>query len=149
MARGGAGGGLDLTVLISGPGVPPSYATPGAAGADLTAYLAETVTIDPGRRALIPTGVSLAIPEGFEGQIRPRSGLALRHGVLAALGTIDADYRGELKVLLFNLGEDPYEIHPGDRIAQIVIARVERTVFRPGPLPRTERGPGGFGHTGR
>jgi len=140
---------LDLTVLISGPGATPSYATEGAAGADLAAFLPEPLTLAPGGRALIPTGVSLAIPLGFEGQIRPRSGLALRNGIIASFGTIDADYRGELRVLLMNLGESPYEIRPGDRIAQIVFGRVEHAIFRPALLDETERGGGGFGHTGR
>jgi dUTP pyrophosphatase len=119
---------------------------------DLHAALAEPVTIAPGHRALIPTGLLIALPPGAEAQIRPRSGLALEHGVtvLNAPGTIDADYRGEIKVLLINLGQRPFKVYRGDRIAQMVINQVLRGVVRQEEdLGNTKRGPGGFGHTGR
>ncbi len=128
----------------------PAYETPGSAGMDLRAMVAETESVAPGERALIATGLRLAIPEGFEGQVRPRSGLALKTGltVANAPGTIDSDYRGEVKVILINLGPDPVEISHGDRIAQLVIAPVARAVWREGPLDQTARGEGGFGSTG-
>ncbi len=127
----------------------PVAATALSAGSDLTSTAA--LTLLPGGRALVPTGLALALPEGFEGQVRPRSGLAFRHGVtvLNAPGTIDADYRGEVKVLLVNLGDAPFSIQVGDRIAQLVIARYERATFVEGPLTDTARGAGGFGSTGR
>lgn len=127
----------------------PEAKTSGAAGFDLAA--SEAVTIEPGKVALVPTGLALAIPAGYEGQVRPRSGLALRHGigVLNAPGTIDADYRGEVKVILFNFGDEPFEVGPGSRIAQLVIQRVEPARFvLTDELDATERGAGGFGHTG-
>ena len=129
----------------------PRYASDGAAGADLHAALTEPVTLEPGERALIPTGIALALPDGFEGQVRPRSGLALRHGVttLNTPGTIDPDYRGEIGVILANLGTEPVTIRRGDRIAQLVIARFERVEFVPADaLPQTARGRAGFGSTG-
>jgi dUTP pyrophosphatase len=128
----------------------PAYATPGSAGLDLRADA--PVTLAPGERALVPTGLALAIPEGFEGQVRPRSGLALREGVtcLNSPGTIDSDFRGEVCVILANLGQKAVTLARGDRIAQLVIARVERAELRESAsLPETGRGPGGFGHTGR
>ncbi len=149
MAGRSDGRGLDITVLIEGPGKTPVYATEGAAGADLFAFLDAPLVIAPGHRSLVPTGIHIAIPEGFEGQVRPRSGLALRHGLEAHLGTIDADYRGEIRVLVFNLGEEDVAISPGERIAQIVFAPVARARFRAGELGATTRGQGGFGHTGR
>ncbi len=130
---------------------PPRYQTEGAAGMDLAAAVAEPVILAPGARALIPTGWSAAIPEGFEGQVRPRSGLALRHGitVLNAPGTVDADYRGELKVLLVNHGDEPFTVHRGDRIAQLVICPVARAEIEQVPsLDATPRGAGGYGSTG-
>src|SRR3954447_3008909 len=123
----------------------PGYATEGAAGLDLRADVA--VTLAPGERALVPTGLSVAIPQGFEGQVRPRSGLALRDGVtcLNTPGTVDSDYRGEVGVILVNLGRSPVTLNRGDRIAQMVIARVERAALAEGPsLPPTGRGEGGF-----
>lgn len=129
----------------------PERMTPGAAGFDLRACLAETIELLPGERVLIPTGLQVAIPEGFEGQVRPRSGLALKHGVTLANspGTIDSDYRGPLGVLLINLGHDPFRIGHGDRIAQLVIASVTAAVFvEVNDLDATVRGEGGFGHTG-
>ncbi|MFO0748854.1 MAG: dUTP diphosphatase [Myxococcota bacterium] len=127
----------------------PSYATAGAAGLDLRA--AAPVTIEPGRRARVPTGLAIAIPPGWEGQVRPRSGLAWRHGltVLNAPGTIDSDYRGEVQVLLVNLGDSAVTLERGERIAQLVLAPVGRAeVVLVASLDGTARGAGGFGHTG-
>ena len=129
----------------------PSYQTSGAAGADVTACLDSPAELLPGCRMLVPTGLSFESPEGYEIQVRPRSGLAARHGVtvLNAPGTIDSDYRGEVKVLLVNLGQLPYVIKPGDRIAQLVLSPVARASFVPSSsLSGTERGGGGFGSTG-
>lgn len=131
---------------------PPDYATASAAGADLRADTGgTTVTLAPGARALIPTGLLIAVPEGHEMQIRPRSGLALHHGVtlVNAPGTIDADYRGPLDVILVNLGDVPFEVTHGMRVAQAVVAPVTRAAWRPvEALPSTARGAGGFGSTG-
>ena len=142
---------IDL-VRVESRGAPlplPSYATAGAAGLDLRADVA--LTLQPGARALVPTGVAFAIPPGFEGQVRPRSGLALRAGLtcLNSPGTIDSDYRGEVGVILVNLGQEPASIARGDRIAQLVISAVVRAELLEGAsLPPTGRGQGGFGHTG-
>jgi dUTP pyrophosphatase len=128
----------------------PSHATEGSAGVDLRADTA--VTLLPGERALVPTGLVVAIPEGFEGQVRPRSGLALREGItcLNSPGTLDSDYRGEVGVILANLGQKPVTLQRGERIAQLVIAPVERAELRESTsLPPSGRGSGGFGHTGR
>ncbi|HBG65990.1 MAG TPA: dUTP diphosphatase [Treponema sp.] len=137
---------------IAGTGAElPVYKTAGAAGADVCARVASPVLLAPGEYALIPTGLSLEIPDGYEVQVRPRSGLAFKHGVtvLNSPGTIDSDYRGELKVLLVNLGKAPFTVNDGERIAQIVVAPVTRAVFVPAEtLSRTERGDGGFGSTG-
>ena len=136
------GAGLDL----------PAYQTAGAAGLDLVAALApdQALVLEPGARALVPTGLAIALPPGYEAQVRPRSGLALRHGVtvLNAPGTVDADYRGEVGVLLVNLGTEPFTITRGTRIAQLVLARVERLAWAEGDLDATARGAGGFGSTG-
>ncbi|RPF46887.1 dUTP pyrophosphatase [Thermodesulfitimonas autotrophica] len=129
----------------------PAYATPGAAGVDLYAAVTEPVTLLPGERLLVPTGISLALPEGYEAQVRPRSGLALKYGVtlLNTPGTIDADYRGEIKVIVINLGREPFVIRRGDRIAQLVVQPVSRIKWREVTrLDATARGAGGFGHTG-
>lgn len=129
----------------------PCYETEQAAGLDLPACINEPVTLAPGERKLIPTGLKLAIPAGYEGQVRPRSGLALKHGltVLNSPGTIDADYRGELGVILVNLGDKHFEITRGMRIAQLVFARVEQAeLCIAAELDNTERGAGGFGHSG-
>jgi len=129
----------------------PAYMTPGAAGLDLLADVTEATLLEPGRWCLIPTGLAVAIPDGFEGQIRPRSGRAVREGltVLNAPGTIDADYRGEVQVLLVNFGPERIEIRPGDRIAQLVVSPVLRVEWREvDTLPATGRGDGGFGSTG-
>lgn len=136
----------------SGEGLPlPEPATSGAAGLDLCAAVSAEVQIAPRGRALIPTGFAIGLPEGYEGQVRPRSGLALDHGVTVANapGTIDADYRGELKVILLNVGEAPFTVRRGDRIAQLVVAPVVRCEWESvETLDTTERGAGGFGHTG-
>lgn len=138
--------------MPGGEGLPlPAYATDGSAGLDLPAAVAEDLTIAPGGRALVPTGFSVALPEGHEGQVRPRSGLAIRHGLtlLNAPGTIDSDYRGEIQVILVNHGSEAVVIRRGDRIAQLVIAPVTRAVVSESEsLPGTARGAGGFGHTG-
>jgi dUTP pyrophosphatase len=129
----------------------PAYSTAGAAGADLHAAVKEPMTLDPGERAAVPTGMVLEIPPGYEGQVRPRSGLAMRHGVTVvnAPGTVDSDYRGEVKVLLINLGRDPFIVARGDRIAQLVVAPVEQAEFTDSAeLSGTGRGAGGFGSTG-
>jgi dUTP pyrophosphatase len=129
----------------------PRYMTPGASGMDLLADVEHEVVLAPGERRLVPTGITLAVPSGFEGQVRPRSGLAAREGVtvLNAPGTIDADYRGELQVLLVNLGSAPVHIRRGDRIAQLVLAPVAAAVWHEvDRLPESARGQGGFGSTG-
>ena len=131
-------------------GCEPVYATNGAAGADLRANLSDALEVAPRQRVRIPTGVRIALPDGFEAQVRPRSGLADRHGVtvLNAPGTIDSDYRGEIQVILVNLGHEVVRIEPGDRIAQLVVSPVTRALFYAGPLSDTPRGHGGFGSTG-
>ena len=141
---------IRLKRLPHGEGLPPpAYATEHAAGMDVVA--AEDVTLAPGARHAVATGFAIAIPEGYEVQVRPRSGLALKHGVtcLNTPGTIDADYRGEVKVILANLGQEPFEVRRGDRIAQLVPAPVLRASFEEvEALSDTERGAGGFGSTG-
>ncbi len=130
----------------------PAYMTEQSSGMDLCAFLEKEITLHPGQRKLIPTGISVAIPEGFEGQVRPRSGLAMRHGIglINAPGTIDADYRGEIAVLLINFGDEPFVVRSGDRIAQMIITRVARATWEEvDVLPSTARQEGGFGHTGR
>jgi dUTP pyrophosphatase len=138
--------------LANGAGLPlPAYATEGSAGMDLLAAVIADLALAPGARALVPTGIAIALPLGFEAQIRPRSGLALRHGVtvLNAPGTIDADYRGEVGVMLANLGSEPFTVRRGERIAQLVIAPAARASWREvSALPPSARGPGGFGSTG-
>ncbi|WP_455513941.1 dUTP diphosphatase [Porphyromonas sp.] len=130
----------------------PAYATAGAAGMDLRAQLEAPITLAPLGRVLVPTGLFIELPQGYEAQVRPRSGLAIKHGltVLNSPGTIDADYRGEIKVALVNLSAEPFEIQDGERIAQLVVARHEEVTWQPvEELGETERGAGGFGHTGR
>jgi dUTP pyrophosphatase len=130
----------------------PSYATASSAGIDLAAAVPGTIALAPGERAAVPTGISLALPEGYEGQIRPRSGLALKHGitVLNSPGTIDADYRGEIQVILANLGSETVVLERGQRIAQLVVAPVARIAFdEVATLAASARGAGGFGSTGR
>ncbi len=129
----------------------PAYATAGAAGLDLQAAVGASVVIPAGGRALVPTGLAMAVPAGFEAQVRPRSGLALKHGLtlLNSPGTIDSDYRGEVQVILANLGQAAFTIERGMRIAQLVLARVEQVAWQPVmELPATGRGAGGFGSTG-
>lgn len=129
----------------------PAYQTEGAAGLDLMAAVSESVTLAPGERRLVPCGLFIALPPGFEAQVRPRSGLALKHGVtlLNAPGTVDSDYRGELQVIMINHGAEPFVVTRGMRIAQMVIARVEHAeLIEVDALPESRRGAGGFGHTG-
>lgn len=129
----------------------PAYETPGSAGMDVRAALEQPVTLQPGDRALIPTGLRIQLPEGYECQVRPRSGLALKKGitVLNTPGTVDADYRGEIGIILINLSREPFEIVPGERIAQLVINQYTRIQWEPVErLDETKRGDGGFGHTG-
>ena len=129
----------------------PQYSTPDSAGMDLRASLSEPVTLAPMQRALIPTGIYIALPKGYECQIRPRSGLALKHGVtvLNSPGTIDADYRGEIGIILINLSNEPFVVNNGERIAQMVIKEyVKAELVQVDVLDDTERGAGGFGHTG-
>lgn len=149
---------VPVHVLPHGEGLElPAYATVHAAGMDLRAAIpeGETWTLQPGQRRLVPTGLTMAIPEGCEGQVRPRSGLALKHGltVLNAPGTIDADYRGEVAVLLINHGEAPFDLRRGERIAQLILAPVMRAEWEPVDhldiLGATARGAGGYGSTGR
>jgi dUTP pyrophosphatase len=133
---------------------PPAYETAGSAGMDLRAAVAEeqALTLEPGARALVPTGLKIALEVGYEAQVRPRSGLALKHGItcLNAPGTIDSDYRGEVGVILINHGQEPFVVRRGERIAQLVIARHEQaTMVEVGTLDETARGAGGFGSTGR
>lgn len=130
----------------------PSYETDGSAGVDLRANIEDSIVLHPFERMLIPTGLFMEIPEGYEGQVRPRSGLAIKHGitVLNTPGTVDSDYRGEVCVILINLSQDQYVIKNGERIAQMVFSKVERAAFAEvKELGETERGEGGFGHTGK
>lgn len=144
---------IKIKRLTEVPGFsPPAYMSTGAAGMDLCAALERPVQIRPLERALVPCGFSMELPEGYEAQVRPRSGLAIRHGLtcLNSPGTIDHDYRGEVKVILINLGQEPFEIKSGDRIAQMVIHRVERAeVEIVEELQASARGAGGFGSTGQ
>ncbi len=129
----------------------PAYATPDSAGMDLRAAVESDLAIAPGERALVPTGIAIAVPPGYEAQVRPRSGLALKHGItlLNAPGTIDSDYRGEIKAILANLGSEPFTVRRGERIAQLVLAPIARAIWTlEESLPRSERGEGGFGSTG-
>lgn len=141
-----------ITRLEHGKDLPiPAYETKHAAGMDIRAALDKPITLDPGDRQLIPTGFKMALPEGYEAQIRPRSGLAIRNGItmLNSPGTIDADYRGEVKVIAINHGQESFEIKHGDRIAQMIISPVIQLSFTEvEDLPETERGDGGFGSTG-
>lgn len=137
--------------MISKSGVMPTYATEGASGMDLRAYTEEPIILQPMERMLVPTGIYVEIPQGYEGQVRARSGLAIKNGIglVNSIGTIDSDYRGELRVPLINFGSEPFEIQNGDRIAQLVIAKYEKVeVELTEALNDTDRGEGGFGHTG-
>ena len=129
----------------------PAYETPSAAGMDVRAAIAEPITLGPLERVLVPTGLRVQLPQGHEMQIRPRSGLALRHGIsiVNAPGTVDADFRGEIKVILINLSNEPFVINPGERICQMVVTTYTKVEWEPvAELDRTVRGDGGFGHTG-
>lgn len=142
---------VKIEVINKGRQPLPAYATAQSAGMDLRANIPESITLQPLERRLIPTGLYIALPEGYEAQVRPRSGLALKHGitVLNSPGTIDSDYRGELMVLLINLSQNPFTVNDGERIAQLVIARHEHAVLTAVEvLDETERGTGGYGHTG-
>ena len=142
---------VKIEVINKGRQPLPAYATAQSAGMDLRANIPESFTLQSLERRLIPTGLFIALPEGYEAQVRPRSGLALKHGitVLNSPGTIDSDYRGELMVLLINLSQNPFTVNDGERIAQLVIARHEQAVLTAVEvLDKTERGAGGYGHTG-
>ena len=142
---------VEIRVVKKGRQPLPAYATKQSAGLDLRADIDEDVILQPLQRQLIPTGLHIALPEGYEAQVRPRSGLALKHGVtvLNTPGTIDADYRGEIGVVLVNLSQDPFTVHPGERVAQLVVARYEQAdLVSVDVLDETERGEGGYGHTG-
>jgi len=144
---------IEIKRLPHGDNLPlPQYMTPHAAGMDLIAAVETDTVIAPGHRALIPTGICIALPPGFEAQVRPRSGLAIHHGIglLNAPGTIDADYRGEIKVIVANFGEEPFIVKRGDRIAQMIINRVACAEWEVvDKLPQSQRNDGGFGHTGK
>jgi dUTP pyrophosphatase len=143
---------VHITQLPHSAGLPvPHYQTEHSAGVDLYAATGEDMVIEAGKWKLVPTGIAIAIPEGHEGQVRPRSGLALKHGIgmLNAPGTIDADYRGEIGIILFNFSDKPFTIRRGDRIAQLVFAKIEKAKLESvEQLSETARGAGGFGHTG-
>ncbi len=142
---------VNIKVINKGHHPLPAYATAQSAGMDLRANIEESITLHPLERRLIGTGLYIALPEGYEAQVRPRSGLALKHGitVLNSPGTVDADYRGEIKVLLVNLSQEDFVVNDGERIAQMVIARHETALFTEvSELDETERGAGGYGHTG-
>lgn len=142
---------LKIKVVNTGHQPLPAYATVQSAGLDLRANLSDPIVLHPMQRVLVPTGLHIALPDGYEAQVRPRSGLALKYGVtvLNTPGTIDADYRGELKVLLVNFSSEDFAIRDGERIAQMVVARYEQVDFEPvSALDETERGDGGYGHTG-
>ena len=143
---------IEVKVVNASREALPAYQTPLSAGMDLRANVTEPLVLQPGQRALVPTGLRIELPAGYEAQIRPRSGLAFKHGltVLNSPGTIDADYRGEIQVLLINLSDQAFEVKRGERIAQMVVARHERVQWiETDELSDTERGAGGFGHTGR
>ena len=142
---------IQVKVINKGKQPLPAYATEQSAGMDLRADIEQPVTLKPLERRLIPTGLHIALPQGYEAQVRPRSGLALKHGitVLNTPGTIDADYRGEIGVVLVNLSDEDFVVNPGERVAQMVIAQYEQAVLQPvDTLDETERGEGGYGHTG-
>jgi dUTP pyrophosphatase len=143
---------VQIKVINNSSNPLPQYATPGSAGMDLRAFLEEPVSLQPGERQLVPTGLFLQIPEGYEGQVRPRSGLALKQGItcLNSPGTVDSDYRGEIKVILVNLSNEVQVLHSGDRIAQLVIQKVEKAdMVIVDRLTETVRAAGGFGSTGK
>jgi dUTP pyrophosphatase len=142
---------MNIRIINNSKNVLPAYETMHAAGMDLRADVEEPVSLKPMERRLIPTGLHIELPEGFEAQIRPRSGLAFKHGIgiVNSPGTIDADYRGEIKVLLINFSDQPFEINTGDRIAQMIVAPHEKVIWEQvEELNETSRGAGGYGHTG-
>jgi dUTP pyrophosphatase len=142
---------VKLEIVNKSPFPLPDYLTEGSAGIDLYANISEPISLKPLERVLIPTGIYISIPNGYEAQIRARSGLALKHGITLAngVGTIDSDYRGEIKIILINLGQDEFIINSGDRIAQMVFIKYEKvTLIEVNKLNDTKRGGGGFGHTG-
>ena len=143
---------IEIRIINTSVNHLPEYATDGSSGMDLRAHLSESITLQPLERSLIPTGLFVEIPAGFEAQVRPRSGLAIKYGLtcLNTPGTIDADYRGEIKIILINLSNEPQVIHSGDRVAQMVIQKVEKVTWKLAEvLEETERSAGGFGHTGK
>jgi dUTP pyrophosphatase len=143
---------LEIPIINTSKNNLPYYATEQSAGMDIMADIAEPVILQSLERVLVPTGLYIALPDGYEAQIRPRSGLAIKHGItlLNSPGTVDADYRGEIKIILVNLSNQPYTLQPGERIAQMVIAKYEKIIWKPtDALPETTRGAGGFGHTGK
>jgi dUTP pyrophosphatase len=143
---------VEIKIINSSDNPNPEYATSGSAGLDLRAWLPELVTLQPLERKMIPTGLFLEIPEGYEVQVRPRSGMAIKHGItcLNSPGTVDSDYRGEIKIILINLSSESHTINSGDRIAQMIVAKVEKAFLKPvEQLESTARGEGGFGHTGK
>ena len=141
----------EIIIRMTAEGEPPRYETEGAAGMDLRARLGTPVKLMPGERALIPTGLRIELPAGYEAQVRARSGLAAKYGIglVNGIGTIDSDYRGEIKICLINWGSEPFVVNDGDRVAQLVVAKyVRATIDVVETLEETERGEGGFGHTG-
>jgi dUTP pyrophosphatase len=143
---------IEVKIVNKSPNDLPAYATAGSSGMDVRAFLDGPRLLQPFERALIPTGIFIELPQGYEVQVRPRSGLAIKQGItcLNTPGTIDADYRGEIKIILINLSQEEQVIHPGDRIAQMVIQKVEKIEWKSVPeLEVTERNAGGFGHTGK
>jgi dUTP pyrophosphatase len=143
---------VEIKVVNTSDNPTPEYATAGSAGMDLRAWLPEPVILKPMERKLIPTGLFLEIPEGYEVQVRPRSGMAINHGItcLNSPGTVDSDYRGEIKIILVNLSAEPHTINSGERIAQMIVAKVEKSILKTvDKVQATTRGTGGFGHTGK
>lgn len=143
---------IEVNIINHSSNPLPHYATEGASGMDIRAWLGAPVQLQPLERTLVPTGLFIELPQGYEVQVRPRSGMALKHGItcLNSPGTVDADYRGELKVILINLSSEVQTIHPGDRIAQMVLQKVEKISWQPvEAIADTARGAGGFGHTGK
>jgi len=143
---------VEIKIVNTSDNPTPQYATAGSAGMDLRAWLPEPVILKPMERKLIPTGLFLEIPEGYEVQVRPRSGMAINHGItcLNSPGTVDSDYRGEIKIILVNLSAEPHTINSGERIAQMIVAKVEKAILKTvDQVQATTRGTGGFGHTGK
>ena len=143
---------MEVKIVNKSPFKLPEYATIHSAGMDMRANLTENIVIQPLQREMVPTGIHIQLPDGYEAQIRPRSGLAAKHGIgiVNSPGTIDADYRGEIKIILVNLSNEPFTLNPGERVAQMVIAKYEKAVWKEcDSLDESERGEGGFGSTGR